>query len=140
MHPKLTGIIEHSSDNYSGIQRFFDTRLEYQSPINLGIRYQVSKDFTIGSYWMGKENFGVSAHFELNTSDMAFGSGIDPAPVPIRQRQLSDPNHYISSDIPKMSEIMKIDGFEVLEVVEFEKEVKNKGKKSKVQVTIPSRG
>ena len=126
INPKLTGIIEYSSDNYDRIQRFFTNGFEYESPVNLGVRYQLAKDFSIGGYWIGGEHFGMSAHFELNTSDMDFGSGIDPAPVPIRHRVLSDQNQYIASDIPRMSEIMKIDGFEILDVTESDEQIEIK--------------
>ncbi len=80
---RLRLIAEYSSDDYIYEDGFM---FDQKSPLNFGLAYEVTPSITLtGQYLYGSE---IAAQFTyaLNPRNPPYGSGLDPAPLPVVNR------------------------------------------------------
>lgn len=84
VNDRLRVLAEYSGDAY----RFQDGKsFNRESPVNFGLSYAVSPQWTVDARYMYGSELGLQATFALNPKDRPkFGAGYDPAPPPVRVR------------------------------------------------------
>ncbi|PUB11597.1 YjbH domain-containing protein [Yoonia sediminilitoris] len=75
---------EYSSNNYP--QGPGNIAVDVDSPLNYGLTYRGDGGYQLGLSYMYGNQIGVSGSFALNANDRAGGSGLDPAPPPVKPR------------------------------------------------------
>lgn len=84
VNDRLRVMAEYSSDAYP----FQDGKtFSRDTPLNFGVSYAVSPQWTVDARYMYGSELGLQATFAMNPTDRPkFGAGYDPAPPPVRVR------------------------------------------------------
>lgn len=80
--------LEYSSDLYS--RERSDGVTEIESPINLGVTYDLGDWGTVGAHYLYGTTFGLSFSVSANPRQGVTDTTLDTAPEPVRRRQLED--------------------------------------------------
>lgn len=89
--------LEYSSDAYT-IERsaLAAAPVDYQSPFNIGVEYQVARDFRLGLSWMHGSTLGLSLKMTNNPARPAIRGieGAAPQPIPVRSNPRTNPQDW----------------------------------------------
>lgn len=84
VNDRMRLVAEYSSDAYSQQD---GVNFNRESPINFGLSYALSPQWTVDARYMYGSELGLQATFAMNPKDRPkFGAGLDPAPPPVRVR------------------------------------------------------
>lgn len=89
--------LEYSSDGYL-IERSGDAArpIDYRSPINIGVEYQIASDFRLGLSWMHGSTLGLSLKMTNNPARPRIRGieGAAPQPIPVRSNPRNHPQDW----------------------------------------------
>ena len=93
---KLGFKLEYSSDSYAVERANMATPIEYRSPINVGVEYQIAKDFRVGLSYMHGSTIGFSVKMTNNPSRPRIRgvAGAAPQPIPVRSNPRTNPQDW----------------------------------------------
>lgn len=85
---RLTLKAEYSSDAYSreSASGLVADRFVHRSPLNFGANYRVSRDINLSAAYLYGSVFAVGVNVAFNPRHKSSGSGLDPAPIPVKPR------------------------------------------------------
>lgn len=93
---KLGFKLEYSSDSYAVERANMDTPIDYRSPINVGVEYQLARDLRLGLSYMHGSTIGFSLKMTNNPARPSARGVRGPAPQPlaVRASRQSDPGAW----------------------------------------------
>jgi hypothetical protein len=79
--PDWTVVAEYSSDAYPYESPYI---FERRSPLNFGLRYQLTDRVTLGAQYLYGSEIGLQVSYQVNPSRPRFTTGLEPAPPLVR--------------------------------------------------------
>ncbi len=113
--PRLEIIAEMSSDDYDmevSTLRGFERR----NDINFGFKYEMAQGFSLMGKLMHGNAIGLSGTLALNPRNPPYGSGIEPAPMPLLDNKtLRATQSFMDNDVfLRSAELLNLDGITLL--------------------------
>ena len=115
--PGFEIITEISSDDY-GMEVSTSKGFIRKSDLNFAIKYNITSDFSIMGKFMHGNAIGVSGVLAVNPRNSPYGSGIEPAPMPLlKDSAIIKSQSFMDNDIfSRTRKLLELDGIILLSI------------------------